>query len=120
MLIALTKVIDILDRLPAQRKFGVRTVKRNPMVSVVSLESKAPKTQECHSLKSVRSKRPSIGQTPSETLEMCVAEPGRILETRPKQTIHANMGGPNQPMSRKSDVFTQMRAFWSTMGLATK
>jgi hypothetical protein len=30
-----------------------------------------------------------------QALEMCVVEPGRIFETKPKQAIHTNMGGPN-------------------------
>ncbi len=45
----------------------------------------------------------------SEALQMCVAELGRILKAKPKEAIHANMGGPNQPVGQQPELLAQDR-----------
>ena len=40
---------------------------------------------------------------------MGVTEPGRILETKPKQAIQADMGGPNQPIGQQPELLVEDR-----------
>jgi hypothetical protein len=47
----------------------------------------------------------------SETVQMCVAKPGRILETVPKQAIDANVGGPNQPIGQQPKLLVDDREY---------
>jgi len=44
-----------------------------------------------------------------KALEMCVVETRRVLEAEPKQAIHANMGGPNQPIREQPKLFVKDR-----------
>jgi hypothetical protein len=45
----------------------------------------------------------------SEPLKMGVLESGRILETISKQAVHANMGGPNQPVRQQPELLVKDR-----------
>ena len=47
---------------------------------------------------------------------MCVAKPGRILETIPKQAIDANMGGPNQPIGQQPKPLVDDREYDEQQG----
>jgi hypothetical protein len=40
---------------------------------------------------------------------MCVVESGRVLETVPKQAIHADMGSPDQPVGKQPELFVKDR-----------
>jgi len=40
---------------------------------------------------------------------MCVAEPGRVLQTIPKQTINADVSGPNQSIGHQPELLGRRR-----------
>src|SRR6516162_474048 len=45
----------------------------------------------------------------SKALQMCVAEPGRVLQAIPKETINADVSGPNQSIRHQPGLLERHR-----------